>query len=1204
VIRFYIVDRGVDNNRDPRIVDGKMYEVTAPSSTPNSSPLAVEDSASTALDTPVTIDVAANDTDPNGNLDPATANTACATCANPAHGALANNGDGTFTYTPAPGFTGSDGFLYEICDRDGLCDTAAATVTTGLSTIEVRVTASADDAEERATGYGSLTSSDLELVEDSSVQTVGLRFPGITVPQGAAIVDAYVQFQVDEVTSQATDLIVEGEASDQAASFVSSNGNLSSRPRTAAAIAWSPPPWTAVGVAGLDQRTPELAAVIQEIVARPGWASGNALVLLIRGSGRRVAEAYDGVAAVAPLLHVVYAAGASASQMNPPKSSKLFPANGKPWGVSAPEKQGSPNFELVRVSNIIQSIGCRTCYRVFMSTARNTGSLIRFRNGTRVRQRLTHLSWFALPLVLLSLLASPLAIPSQVVATTFQTTTTTCSSSAPGSGAYTVTLCIESPADGTTMTGIGQVEASVAVSGTDPGTQQLIFYLDGQYLLTDYEAPFRFELPSDQFVDGSRQLTVVASMRDGFLSNPAAATVNFANGVTTPPVNTHQFTPRTGTQPQPNTPFVLAAVGDGASGEEDETEVTDLLVDMNPNLFLYLGDVYEKGTLTEFYNWYGTPDRFYGRLQDITDPTIGNHEYEAGVADGYFNYWDNVPDYYSFDVTGWHVISLNSNYHFIPVQAGSAQYNWLAQDLESHTVPCTIAYFHHPVFSVGPEGSRPQMSDIWSLLAQHGVDILLAGHDHSYQRWSPLDQDGEPDAQGITEFVVGSGGHGIQSFIDDDPRLVRGFDSPEDTFGALRLELNPGGAAFRFVNTQGKFLDSGIIPCSGAGPDTTAPTVPDGLSAVPGATGHVTLKWAASRDATGVAGYTIYRNDTSLTTIDGTIPAYVDTSTMLNTPYTYTVAAFDPFGNHSAKSDPISVTTPSNAIHSFTPLADTYVSEDSPDASYGDAMHLRADATPDVHSYLRFHVQNLTGYILGVKLRIYANSGSSVGYQVHALASNTWDESTTYNNAPALNNLLGQSGPFIAGTWTEVDVTKYVTGEGMVDLALTTNSSTAISLASREDTNSPQLVIETADTPPLPDHVIFLPAVEASANTAGPLILDGRVSSYSLIPTTNRGSTAVLSTYPSSRPINLVSLASSQSRACSWAACMVATPFSMESRVEPATHISYVAEGISCFRASSTVLQVFSSADTCSTSSATRTASAVCSTASTCRSSL
>jgi hypothetical protein len=160
------------------------------------------------------------------------------------------------------------------------------------SIVEIRVAASADDAEEGASGSVSLTSSDLELVLDGSMQTVGMRFNGLPIPRGANILAAYVQFQVDEVGSSATNLTIQGQDSDNAANFATATRNVSSRPRTSVAVPWSPVPWNTVGQAGLDQRTPGLAAVIQEIVDRAGWVSGNSLVILITGTGKRTAEAH------------------------------------------------------------------------------------------------------------------------------------------------------------------------------------------------------------------------------------------------------------------------------------------------------------------------------------------------------------------------------------------------------------------------------------------------------------------------------------------------------------------------------------------------------------------------------------------------------------------------------------------------------------------------------------------------------------------------------------------------------------------------------------------------------------------------------------------------------------------------------------------------------------------------------------------------
>ncbi len=174
-------------------------------------------------------------------------------------------------------------------------------------TVEVRVSSSTDDAEERATGTMYLSSSDLELTEDDDRQAVGIRFNGVGVPKDAVITNAYVQFTVDESRNEnPVNLQVRGEASDSAATFTAASHNITLRPMTLAEVAWSPPNWNVVGEAGAAQKSPDLKAVIQEIVGRPGWSAGNSLALVITGTGKRVAESYNGKTDAAPLLHVEY----------------------------------------------------------------------------------------------------------------------------------------------------------------------------------------------------------------------------------------------------------------------------------------------------------------------------------------------------------------------------------------------------------------------------------------------------------------------------------------------------------------------------------------------------------------------------------------------------------------------------------------------------------------------------------------------------------------------------------------------------------------------------------------------------------------------------------------------------------------------------------------------------------------------------------
>jgi hypothetical protein len=463
-------------------------------------------------------------------------------------------------------------------------------------------------------------------------------------------------------------------------------------------------------------------------------------------------------------------------------------------------------------------------------------------------------------------------------------------------------VCITAPTTSAVLSGYASVTATVSVTGTNPGVQKLLFYLGGEYLLTDYTSPYTFILPTTKFMDGSRLLEVEAIMRDGFHSTRAAINVTFNNGITEPPVNTNTYTIAPGSTPAAGRPFILAATGDGASGEPNADAVANMIAGWNPNMFVYLGDVYDDGTFTEFYNWYGSGTDRYSQFRAVTNPVVGNHEYGVEGAGGYFDYFDNVPHYYSFNAAGWHIINLDSTSQFGQTDPGTPQYDWLVADLTANPAVCTIVNFHHPVYNIGPEGDATRMNQIWTLLAQHGVDVVLTGHDHDYQRWQPLNGLGSLDPNGITQFVVGTGGHGIQDFIRTDSRVAIGFDTPPTAFGALRMELNPSGTAYQFVNTAGATLDSGSIKCSGAAPDTTAPGAPTNLSAMSNTTA-VNLSWTSATDNVGVTSYDIYRDGAWLTTTTSSASTYTDNTVTGGATYQYRIRARDAAGNVSGLSN-------------------------------------------------------------------------------------------------------------------------------------------------------------------------------------------------------------------------------------------------------------------------------------------------------------
>ncbi|MFT6926893.1 MAG: hypothetical protein ACJAZP_002513, partial [Psychromonas sp.] len=208
---------------------------------------------------------------------------------------------------------------YSVTDSDGNSASLSRTVIVSDAPYEVivlqsRVSASADDAKERA-GSVYLTSADLELVLDNNyLQIIGLRFRNLSIPENAIITRAYIQFQADETDFLLdTQLKIVAEKNNNAATFTSAAYNISSRAKTNASVSWSPAAWDTIGAAGEDQRSSDLTAIVQEIISETGWNSGNAMAFIFTGSGRRVAEAYDGDQAGAPLLYVEYTTELSSS---------------------------------------------------------------------------------------------------------------------------------------------------------------------------------------------------------------------------------------------------------------------------------------------------------------------------------------------------------------------------------------------------------------------------------------------------------------------------------------------------------------------------------------------------------------------------------------------------------------------------------------------------------------------------------------------------------------------------------------------------------------------------------------------------------------------------------------------------------------------------------------------------------------------------
>jgi acid phosphatase type 7 len=277
--------------------------------------------------------------------------------------------------------------------------------------------------------------------------------------------------------------------------------------------------------------------------------------------------------------------------------------------------------------------------------------------------------------------------------------------------------------------------------------------------------------------------------------------------------------------PGPPPGEVIVAAGDIASCSDTADEATTRLVgSIDGATVLTLGDeAYPDGTAQDFEECY---EPTWGQFKERTRPSPGNHEYETEGASAYFDYFGKMagdPDegYYSYDLGAWHIVALNSNcgegecgVGEIRCGFGSPEGRWLQEDLAANDEQkCTLAYFHHPLFTSG--SYRPgieRVERLWEILYAAGVDVVLNGHDHNYQRFAPQDPNGKADPQrGIREFVVGTGGRSLNEISDP---IANTEVYNDQTYGVLKLTLHPKKYEWEFVPVEGEtFSDSGGARC-------------------------------------------------------------------------------------------------------------------------------------------------------------------------------------------------------------------------------------------------------------------------------------------------------------------------------------------------------------------------------------------------------
>ncbi|MFG1606708.1 DNRLRE domain-containing protein [Actinoplanes sp. NPDC049265] len=266
------------------------------------------------------------------------------------------------------------------------------------------------------------------------------------------------------------------------------------------------------------------------------------------------------------------------------------------------------------------------------------------------------------------------------------------------------------------------------------------------------------------------------------------------------------------TEPQPVDDPVFVGAGDIADSGSGDSATATLLDGIDGTVFTTGDNVYDSGTAAEFTSYYAPT---WGRHRARTYPTPGNHDYVTSGASGYYDYFGTRAGpsgrgYYSYDLGNWHIVALNSN---ISMTATSAQTQWLRADLAASTKPCTLAYWHHPLFTSG-SNHAPSTSTrpLYQALYDYNADVVVWGHNHQYERFAPMNPSGALDtARGLRTWVAGMGGASHYSFGTIQANSEARNSS---THGVLKFTLHTSGYDWQFVPVAGQsYTDSGTGTC-------------------------------------------------------------------------------------------------------------------------------------------------------------------------------------------------------------------------------------------------------------------------------------------------------------------------------------------------------------------------------------------------------
>lgn len=611
------------------------------------------------------------------------------------------------------------------------------------STAVIRIALGGDDAEETSTRWLDTTSSDLELGVETTPQAVGLRFTGLQVPVGAVVTAAWIQFTVDEVGTTPASLTIQAEASADAAPF-SGRGGISSRPRTGAAVSWTPPPWATVGEAGPAQRTPDLAPIVQAVVSRPDWRPGASLVIVLTGSGTRTAESFEGSPSQAPRLHVEWGSAepgattvptSSTTPPAPTTTTTTPPAAGTRYdgriaaGSDDVEELGngwlyvaSSDLELVEDGGI-QTVGLRLAGVGIPRGAVVTAAWVEF------------------------VVDEPDSAPADLTIRMQDA-----GNAPPFSGSRAVTGRASTPAVSWTPGPWQTVGASLRTPDLSGLVQQVVGRSDwspGNALAVIIGGQgTRTARAREAGADTAPRMVIEWTQG---APDPVATTTTSTTITSSSTTTTSAPATTTTTSGTPGT-VRLAVIGDYGSGNARQGQVADMIASVGVDAIVTTGDNvyastgYDRLVGRYYHPWIGGYRGEYGTGAVVNRffPSLGNHDYlDVGVA-AYLDYF-SLPGsgvattgtsgserYYDAAIGPVHLFVLDTPMA-VPGELSTAgpQALWLRQALAMSDAAWNLVVFHNPPYASTPGKTRAELR--WPFAAW-GADLVLTGDAHVYER--------------------------------------------------------------------------------------------------------------------------------------------------------------------------------------------------------------------------------------------------------------------------------------------------------------------------------------------------------------------------------------------------------------------------------------------------------------------------------------